>query len=54
MAMAVRIAATIGLNGDGDYEDTHFETTPHRVKKHTWVLDHLEPGADLSRHGGRH
>ncbi len=38
------ISAIADLDGDGEYEDTHFETTPHGTTKHLWALDHLEPG----------
>jgi hypothetical protein len=31
-------------DGDGDWDFSEYETSPGKVKKHSWALDHLEPG----------
>jgi hypothetical protein len=38
------ISAIADLDGDGTYEDTHFESVDFLVQSHSWALDHLEPG----------
>src|SRR5829696_8622847 len=38
------ITAIADLDGDGDYEDVHVESTPFGLTAHSWSLDHLQPG----------
>lgn len=38
------VTAVADLDHDGDYEDTHVESTPHAVRSLDWPLDHLQPG----------
>jgi hypothetical protein len=37
------ITAIADVDGDGDYEETHVESTPFGLTSHSWALDHLEP-----------
>jgi len=38
------ITAIADLDGDGEYEDLHADSTGFLVTTRTWVIDHLEPG----------
>jgi hypothetical protein len=38
------MTAIADVDGDGDYEETHVESTSFGLTSHSWLLDHLAPG----------
>lgn len=40
---ALFVTAIADTDDDGEYEESHLETTPFGETSHSWALDHLEP-----------